>query len=203
MKRTFLQGLSVILPLFFTLYIVYWLASLAEKSLGALIATVLPHGLRLPGLGVVAALFCVLVAGLVMKLWFARLFLRWAESLLERVPLVKTLYGSVRDLITFAVGSGSKPAMKQVVTVALCGGGVKLLGFVTREDFGDLPHGLGGEEVVAVYLPMSYQIGGFTILVPKSETQSIDMSLEDAMRFAITGGVHSGNPPGATESPSG
>jgi len=78
---------------------------------------------------------------------------------------------------------------------------VKLLGFVTREDFGDLPPGFAGEEVVAVYLPMSYQIGGFTVLVPKSNTQSVDMGLEDAMRFAITGGVHSKKPSSDAESP--
>jgi uncharacterized membrane protein len=203
LKRTFLQGLSVILPLFFTIYMLYWLASLAERSLGAVIAAVLPHSLHVPGLGVLAGLLCVLVVGLVMNLWLARLFLRWAEGALERVPLVKTLYGSVRDLMTFAVGSGSKPAMKQVVTVSFCGGDVKLLGFVTREDFGDLPHGFDGEEVVAVYLPMSYQIGGFTILVPKAETRAIDMGFEDAMRFAITGGVHSSKPSRDVESPPG
>jgi uncharacterized membrane protein len=203
LKRTILRGLSVILPLLFTIYVLYWLASLAEKSLGALIGAVLPHALYVPGLGVLAGILCVLVVGLVMNLWLARLFLRWAERALERVPLVKTLYGSVRDLMTFAVGSGSKPAMKQVVTVALLGGDVKLLGFVTREDFGDLPHGFGGEAVVAVYLPMSYQIGGFTMMVPKSATQAVDMNFEDAMRFAITAGVHGKKPSSDAESPPG
>ena len=189
LKRTFLRGLSVILPLIFTIYVLYWLASLAEESLGVLIAALLPQALYVSGMGVLAGFLCVLVVGLVMNLWLAKLFLRWVEGALKRVPLVKTLYGSVRDLMTFAVGSGSKPAMKQVVTVALCGGDVKLLGFVTRDDLSDLPHGLGGEEVIAVYLPMSYQIGGFTMMVPKSATQSVDMNFEDAMRFAITAGV--------------
>ena len=66
---------------------------------------------------------------------------------------------------------------------------MKLLGFVTREDFSDLPAGLAGEGVVAVYLPMSYQIGGYTVMLPRSAIEPVNMSMQDAMKFAVTGGM--------------
>jgi uncharacterized membrane protein len=66
---------------------------------------------------------------------------------------------------------------------------LRLIGFITREDFGDLPVGIGGDDAVAVYLPMSYQIGGFTTMVPRSAVQPVDMSIEQAMRFAVTAGM--------------
>jgi uncharacterized membrane protein len=64
-----------------------------------------------------------------------------------------------------------------------------VLGFVTREDFGTMPVGLGGPDVVAVYLPMSYQIGGYTVLLPRRLVEPVDMSVEDALRFTVTAGM--------------
>ena len=79
--------------------------------------------------------------------------------------------------------------MGQVVTVTLHEGGPRLLGFLTRESLNDLPEGLGGEGTVAVYLPMSYQIGGYTLILPRSAVTPVEMGIEDAMRFAVTAGV--------------
>ena len=86
--------------------------------------------------------------------------------------------------------SGSnKPTMSKAVMVAVGNTGLRFIGFITREDFGDLPTGMGGDDTVAVYLPMSYQMGGFTTMVPRSAVQPIDMSIEQAMRFAVTAGM--------------
>ncbi len=65
----------------------------------------------------------------------------------------------------------------------------KLLGLVTRQSFEDTPAGMGDEHSVAVYLPMSYQIGGFTLILPRDQIEPIDMSIEDGLRFALTAGV--------------
>jgi uncharacterized membrane protein len=66
---------------------------------------------------------------------------------------------------------------------------MRLLGFITRSDFSDLPPGVGKEGEVAVYLPMSYQVGGYTILVPRSRVTAVDMSREEALRFLLTAGI--------------
>ena len=188
-RKTFLTGLAVILPLAFSVYVVYWLSALAEQTIGKLLGAVLPEALSVPGLGLAVGLLFVILVGLMMHLWLVRVIVGWFEAIIERAPLLKTLYGSIRDLMAFAVGSGSQASMKKPVMVSLGGGDATLVGFVTREEFGGLPDGVGSEDSLAVYVPMSYQIGGFTVIVSRSVVREVDMSIEDAMRFAVTAGV--------------
>ncbi len=185
--KTFLKGLTVILPIGVTAYIFYWLAVSAESLLGGLMRAVLPKAWYVRGTGIVVGLAFIFGVGILTGLWvFQRLF-EWGEVLLEKIPLVKSLYGGVKDLMGF-FSSSQKDAANRVVMVTVAEN-VRLLGFVTREDFGDLPEGFGTEGEVSVYLPMSYQIGGFTVVVPRSAVTPIDMSAEDAMRLAMTAGM--------------
>ena len=110
------------------------------------------------------------------------------ERLLYRLPLIKSIYGAFRDLLSFVAAPRDK-ALQQVVAVRIGETDMRLLGFVTRDNLQDLPKGLAEEDAAAVYLPMSYQIGGYTVLVPRSALQPVEMSLEDAMRFAVTAGL--------------
>jgi uncharacterized membrane protein len=109
---------------------------------------------------------------------------------MNRIPLVKTLYGSVKDFIGFFAQTREQQ-FNQVVTVDLDIGGtpMRFLGFITRSDFADLPAGIGAEGEVAVYLPLSYQIGGFTAIVPRSAVRPVNLSMHRAMGFAVTGGM--------------
>jgi uncharacterized membrane protein len=184
----FLTGLAAVLPVVVTLYVLFWLGSTAEAFLGGGLKLLIPESLYWPGMGVVAGLVLLLVIGALMKAWLFRKVFRWGERMVERIPLVKALYGAVRDLMGFFSNSDTK-AMRRAVMVTVCDTPVRLIGFITREDFGDLPAGIGGDDAVAVYLPMSYQIGGFTAMIPRSAIQPIDMSIEEAMRFAVTAGM--------------
>jgi len=186
--RMFLKGLAAVLPITVTLYVLYWLGSTAEMLLGRGLKMCIPERVYRPGMGVVAGLVLVFAIGVLTNAWLFRTLFRWSEKLLERIPLVKALYGSVRDLMGFFAGSEQK-AMRKAVMVAIGGTPLRLIGFITREDFSDLPAGVGGGDTVAVYLPMSYQIGGFTTMVPRAAVQPIDMTIEQAMRFAVTAGM--------------
>jgi uncharacterized membrane protein len=186
--RIFLKGLAAVLPITVTLYVLYWLGSTAESLLGRGLKMCIPERVYRPGMGVVAGLVLVLVIGVLMNAWLFRTLFRWSEKLLERIPLVKTLYGAVRDLMGFFSGT-EKKAMRKAVMVAVGNTPLRLIGFITREDFSGLPAGVGGGDTVAVYLPMSYQIGGFTTMVPRAAVQPIDMSIEESMRFAVTAGM--------------
>jgi uncharacterized membrane protein len=108
--------------------------------------------------------------------------------MIHRIPLVKLIYGSVRDLMNFFSGS-EKKGFSQVVVVRLGDADARVLGFVTREDLSGLPPGINDGDRVAVYLPMSYQVGGYTLLVPRSAILPVDMSMQEGMRFVITGGM--------------
>lgn len=186
--KLFLKGLAAVLPITVTIYVLYWLGGTAELLLGHGLKLLIPDSLYWPGMGVVAGLVLVFVIGVLMNAWLFRKVFRWGERLLERIPLVKALYGSVRDLMGFFSGSDQK-AMRKTVVVAVGSTPLRLIGFITREDFAGLPTGIGDDDTVAVYLPMSYQIGGFTTMVPRTAVQPIDMTIEQAMRFAVTAGM--------------
>lgn len=194
LSKIFLQGLVVVLPITITLAVIYWFASTAETFLGSLVQFIAPGWRYWTGLGVLIGMVLVFVAGLMMNAWITRRLLVHAEALMERIPVVKSIYGSLRDLARFMSRDNSKDGFHQVVVVSVTDQ-IRLLGFVTREDFSSLPGKLGASDTVGVYLPMSYQIGGYTVFLPRSAIEPIDMSVEDAMRFTLTAGMSNAQQP--------
>jgi uncharacterized membrane protein len=195
--KVFFRGLGILIPIGLTLYAVYWLILAAERWLGSglqaiLSMTPIPY---LPGMGVVAMLLLVFLVGLGT---FSRTFRRLVDylgDLLGRIPLVKTLYGGLTDLMDFVrQGRDRQQGLSHVVSVEIRQGW-SLVGFVTRETFEQLPEQLSpdGTDKVAVYLPMSYQIGGFTVYLPRRQVTRLDMSVEDAMRLSLTAGMSIGS----------
>jgi len=192
----FLTGLIVLLPVTVTVVFLWWLLTSAEAFFGELIAPLLGAWYR-PGMGMVLGVALVFAVGLLAQLWIVRQLLGWGDALLERIPLIKTIYGGVRDLLGLFQGDQSQ-RFRKVVRVRLPNSDMHLIGFVTREDFTGLPPGIAGPDMVAVYFPMSYTIGGYTLLLPRAQVEPLDMSFEDAMRFTVTAGlsVHEQKPPG-------
>lgn len=192
--RTFLKGLVAVLPVAITIYAVIWMAVSAERAMKALVQGVLPDEYDqyyIPGLGVVLGVVLIFFIGVLLNAYLTAKLFELLEKILDRIPLVKSLYGSVKDLLGFFM-SGDKTSDSQVVMVRIGGSDQRILGLMTRTDFSDLPKGVGDESKVAVYLPMSYQLGGFTVMVPREDVETIDMSTEDALRFAVTAGMASG-----------
>jgi uncharacterized membrane protein len=200
-----LKGFVVMLPILATLGITFWLWGVFESILGRPLELILGkaadranqpgvwHYIHYyPGMGTLLSLVIIFFVGVFINAWMVKGLLNWVEDLLERVPLVKSIYGSFRDLIGFFSSREGKQA-NQVVVVTL--GGAELLGLLTREDFRDLPAGVGGADKVAVYVPMSYALGGYTVMVPRAAVRAVDMRMEEAMRFAITAGMAT-RPPG-------
>lgn len=186
--KLFLKGLVVVIPVALTLAILWWLAKGSEQLLGGLLARFLPAGWYVPGMGVIAALAITVLIGLLSHvLLFQKLF-SLGEEILHRLPLVKTIYSAIKDFIGY-LSPGNKQAMSKVVLVRIPGQNFEQLGFVTREDFHGLPLQLTVEEPVAVYLPMSYQIGGYTLFLPRSSLTPVEMSFEEGMKLVLTGAV--------------
>ncbi len=184
----FLKGLGSVLPVFITLYLLYWLLATTENGLGPLLKRVLPEAAYIPGMGIAVGIAAVLIVGILANAWGFRSLVSYIGSLIERVPLIKSIYGALRDFVQFFSASNERKFSK-VVCVHLtpqC----RLIGFVTREDAHVMVDEEPGEEkLIAVYMPMSYQIGGYTMVLPESMTQPLDLSIEDAMRTVLTGGV--------------
>ena len=187
--RILLTGLATVLPIVATFYLLFWLLTSAESTLGKIIRIFLPNHLYRPGMGVVAGLTLIFVIGILMKVWIVRELFDLGDRILSRIPFVKSLYGSTRDILRFFSRSEKHEDLRQVVMVNLGATGMSCLGFVTRNQFADLPAGIGTEESVAVYLPLSYQIGGHTVIMPRSAVHAIDMPIDQAMRFLLTAGM--------------
>jgi uncharacterized membrane protein len=185
--RTFLSGLAVVLPIVITIAVLLWLVSAAEASLGAIARVVLPDGAYHRGFGLLLALGLVFATGVLMEAVYFRRLMSWLEEGLNRIPLVKTVYSAVRDLMSLFANTGARKFSK-VVMVTFPGTEARLVGFVTIEDFAGLPLA-PGPGMVAVYLPMSYTIGGYTVFLPRDCLTPLDMTLEEAMRFVVTAGM--------------
>lgn len=189
----FLTGLVAILPTAITLYLLYWIGSSAEALLGGLLERVLPAGIYITGMGVISGILLIFLLGLLLNAYLIRRLWTLGEQLMTRIPLVKTIFSASQDLMGFFSPSGQRD-LNQVVMVPVGDTGYRLMGFVTRQDFSGLPAGVADEGMVAVYTPFSYQIGGYTLMVPRSKLTPVNMKVEEAMRFALTAGVSTARP---------
>ncbi|HRK78811.1 MAG TPA: DUF502 domain-containing protein [Thiobacillus sp.] len=177
-----LTGLVTMLPVILTLYLLYWLAVSAETLLGELI----PQEIYFPGMGVAVALLAMFIVGMLMHTRPIRqIFLR-GERIFYQLPVVKSIYAAFRDFMDY-FSPGRKKDFEQVVTVTFGDTGMRLIGFVTQAD-DQLPEDFQ-RDYVMVYLPMSYMLGGYAVLVPRASVQPLNMSMEEAMRYVLTAGV--------------
>jgi len=187
--NTVLKGLVAILPIGLTLYIVYWLAVAAERLFSRLIKLLVPDQYYWPGLGLIAGLLFLYAVGLAVNAYVVRHVLRAGDDLLARIPVVKTIYVATRDFMRFLPTSGKGSDLRRVVLVPFGPG--KVIGFVTSETGNMLGAAYALEDTVAVYLPMSYMVGGYTVFVPRQALEPTSLSVEAGMRLALMGGVQS------------
>lgn len=187
LRSAMLRGLVVVLPIGLTVWLLWWLGSSAESGLSRLILLLLPERLYVPGMGIVAGLALLLAAGtLVNALIVRRLLASW-EAFLDRIPVVKSIYGAFRDFTKLLPATSQRRELKRVVMASF--GDARVVGFVTRDDASELGIVSREEDLVAVYFPMSYQIGGYTALLPRSRIVPLDLPVETAMRLVLTGGL--------------
>lgn len=186
LTKLFLRGLGVVLPLALTLYAVWWLVAGLERMLHWLWLRLLPAEWYFTGLGILIGVLVIALVGVAASAWVGRLLLEALEGLLLRIPLVKTVYASVRDLVSFA--GGKKPGLGRVV-VAEIAPGVRMIGLVTKEEAERLTALPGDAGNAAVYLPMAYNLGGYMVLLPRERLERLDMKVEDALRLAMTAGI--------------
>ena len=180
-----MKGLAAVLPIGLTIYIVWWLGTSAESLLRDAITLVIPEHHYWPGMGLVVGFVLLLAAGAVVNAYVVRWAMRAWDEFLSRIPLVKTIYAALRDLVKFLPGDGKRRDLRRVVLASF--GEARLMGFVTRESPPEL--GADGANMVAVYFPMSYQIGGYTLYLPRDRLTALDLSVEEAMRIVLTAGV--------------
>lgn len=175
----FLQGLLFVVPIVVTIYVLFQLISWIDNLLPFL------SKLNIPGLGIVAIFVLVSAAGYIGSRFVRNPFFAYMEHLMERAPLVKFIYTSVKDLIGAFVGE--KKSFNQPVAVKLeKNSETERIGFITQNDMQHLDF---GTDKVAVYLPFSYSFMGELVVVPRENVRKINASGPDMIKFVISGGV--------------
>ena len=201
-SRWFINGLLAVLPITVTLYVTWWIASLAESVFGAPLRQWLgvrkdETGYYFYGLGLLFMIFFLCLVGLLLEFYLGKLIMSWSEGLLHRIPGVKQLYSSIKEIIVFFKPGRKLNAANYMVIVTIMPD-VKLLGYVTRDTLEGLKGDLGDKDDVVVAIPFCYQMGGNTIIVPRYMVRPVDLSFEDGMKLALSGFVLTGDKPSGT-----
>ncbi|MGH6884691.1 MAG: DUF502 domain-containing protein [Geminicoccales bacterium] len=187
LRSALVRGLVVVLPIGFTIGLLWWLGSSTEALLRRLILLVIPPERYLPGMGIAAALLLLLAAGTLFNALLVQSALASWERFLDRIPVVKTIYGAARDFMKLLPTGRRGRDLRRVVLARF--GDARVIGFVTQDDASELGIVEAKDDLVAVYFPMSYQIGGYTALLPRSRVATLDIPVEAAMRLVLTGGL--------------
>src|SRR5690349_22087178 len=191
MKKYFITGLLVLVPLFITVWVLTSLISMMDRSLLLLPVEWRPKaqfGVEVPGLGAVLTLLIIFVTGLIATNFFGkRLILLW-ESLLARVPVVKSIYSSVKQ-VSDTLFSDSGNAFRQAVLVQFPHDGAWTIAFVTGTPGGDVVNHLQGD-FVSVYVPTTPNpTGGYFLMLPRESVIALDMTVDEALKYIISMGV--------------
>jgi len=186
-RSALVRGLVVVLPIGFTVWLLWWIGSTTESLLRQLIVLVVPAEYYMPGMGIAAALLLLLAAGTLFNALLVQSALAAWERFLDRIPVVKTIYGATRDFVKLLPTGGKRRDLRRVVLARF--GEARVIGFVTQDDASELGIVDAGEGLVAVYFPMSYQIGGYTALLPRARVEPLEIPVETAMRMVLTGGI--------------
>lgn len=181
---TFFKGLFTLLPLLLSIYVLIWFVGKVEAWSSSVILTVWPDSLYVSGMGVVISFVIIYAFGSVIDQPLAKWALGFIDKIFSQVPVVKTVYLAIKDFTDYLRPGNSKP--NQVVLVKFPDSQVEVMGLLTRETLRDLPDSVTKTGRVAVYFPMSYQFGGYTLFIPREWVKSTDLSVEQAMRSVLT-----------------
>lgn len=193
LSRWFINGLVAFLPITITLYVTWWIASLAESVFGGPLRRYLgvrsdDTGYYFYGLGLLVMICFLIGIGLFLEFYLGKMLMSWGESLLARIPGVKQIYSSIKEIIDFFDPQKKLNKNNYMVVVTLTEE-LRLLGYVTRDTLDGFMGDIGGSDDVVVILPFCYQMGGNTIIVPRRLVRPVDLSFEDGMKIALSGFV--------------
>ena len=184
--NNFFRGLLLVFPLGATLYIVYALVNWANNTLNRLLFE--PFNIDSPGLGIITVFFGVTLLGFICTRAFIRPLVGYFERLLTKLPLVKIIYSSIKELTEAFVGEKRK--FNKPVIIQMNNDGLSRLGFITNPNLAELEL----DDMVAVYCPHSYNFSGNLYFTKRENITPVDLSPTDVMKYIISAGVTDINP---------
>jgi uncharacterized membrane protein len=195
LKNYFLTGLLVILPVFITLYVIWSLIRGMDAILKYIPAKYLPETylhIYIPGLGLILVIILVFVVGLLTRNFVGRKIVQLGENIVDRIPLVRVLYAGVKQLLE-TLFLQRTDAFKRVALIEYPRRGAYVIGFITGESKGEIQNKTD-KNMINVFVPTTPNpTSGFYILIPEDELIILNMSVEDAFKLIISGGIVSPN----------
>jgi uncharacterized membrane protein len=182
----FIKGLLIVVPLGAACVLIFWAVKTIDGALnlsGILLTDAKGKPIYIPGLGILNVVVLILIAGILVTNVVTDPIKRWFNRWLNRLPLLKFLYSSIKDLTEAFVGEEKK--FNEPVIVEVNEFGLKKIGFMVQRDLTKL--NLPGD--VAVYFPFSYSFAGQVVIIPAAKVKPVDKSAADMMKFVISGGV--------------
>ncbi len=191
MKRYFITGLLVLVPLFITVWVLATLINMMDQSLLLLPVQWRPEaqfGHAIPGFGVLLTLAIIFVTGLIATNFFGKRLLAVWEGILTRVPVVKSIYSSVKQ-VSDTLFSDSGNAFRKALLVQFPREGSWTIAFQTGQPGGDVANHLRGD-FVSVYVPTTPNpTGGYFLMMPRADVIELNMSVDEALKYIISMGV--------------
>ena len=190
-KRYFITGLLIWVPLAITAWVLSLIASAADQSLRLLPESVRPHdllGFDIPGAGIVLTLLIILTTGLLAANFIGQRLVGWWEKLLARIPVVNSIYNSVKQ-VSDTLFSSSGNAFRKALLIQYPREGSWTIAFLTGKPGGDVANYLK-EDYVSVYVPTTPNpTSGFFLMLPQSDVIELDMAVDEALKYIISMGV--------------
>jgi len=190
LRRYFVAGLVVWVPIAVTVLVFKVLLDLMDGLLFLVPQAYQPEtllGFRVPGVGAVLALIVLFATGVMVANLIGRRLVRWGESLLARIPVVRSVYSAVKTFSSVLLSSGK--SFRKVLLLEYPRKGIWRVGFQTSDDAHEIKAATG-RDVVAVFVPNSANAaGGFLVFVPREDVVELNMSVEDALKMVVSLGV--------------
>jgi uncharacterized membrane protein len=194
-RKWLLAGLLVIVPIMVTWWVLEWIVSSLDKTLQILPGNWHPDkliGFHIPGFGLLLALAILLVVGAAASNFLGKKLMSWWDALLNRIPVVRSIYSSVKQVSDTLFADGGN-AFRTAVLVQWPRENVWTIAFITGTPAGDVAKHLqngGGDEFVSVYVPTTPNpTGGYFVLLKKSDCIELKMSVDEALKYIVSMGV--------------
>ncbi len=188
-RQQFLYGLVALLPIYVTVRVLVFVVHYVDESMAPILKAYLP--VHIPGLGLIATLLIVFVAGFLMRWMVFRQATKKLERTIDGIPGVRTVYSAVKQVVSPLLGDDGTKAFKQVVGLEWPGNDLWVVGFLVKDEHLDP----GPDDEVLVFLPTNHLHLGFVIATRRCKLHVIDMSIEDALKMQFSLGVASPHVP--------
>lgn len=191
LRRYFIAGLLLWLPVVATIFIIKFLVDLIDKSLSLLPVAYRPDvilGFHIPGIGVIFTLVCIMVTGLLVTNFLGDHLVNFWEKIVNRIPLVRSIYNAIKQVV-HTLFNQSGESFRKVLLVEYPRMGMWTIAFQTGSGVSQIDQAIG-EELVTVFIPTTpIPTSGYIVLIPRNSAKELDISVDEALRMIISLGV--------------